>query len=137
VLTAQQLLEDEEILLGAYNVSIARWQRDHWVSTLPALYVVLTDHRMILQPHTRKRYQPAIIPRRYLDRVEELEIPYRHGLMVYLKTGHQMGMLVGARTCREMLRDLHKMMTPSSPVRFETQLDLGRLQKIIDYVANL
>jgi hypothetical protein len=137
VLTAQQLLEDEEILLGAYNVSIARWKVDRWVSTQPALYVVLTDHRMILQPHTRKRYQPAIIPRRYLARVKELEIPYRFGVMIYLRTGHQMGMLVDARTYRAMLRDLHRMMSPTSPVRFEARLDLERLQKIIEYFANL
>lgn len=135
MLTAGQLLEEGEVLIGDYNVEIARWRDGNWTPTIPPLYVVLTDHRMILQPHARKRLDPAIIPARYIKEVRELDTDNRHGIMLHLKTGHQISMFVSGDPNRGMLRGLRAMMTPPSPVRFEPQLDLGGLQKLIDYFS--
>lgn len=133
MLTPAELLKEGEELLGSYNVEIARWQSDRWVSTVPTLYIVLTDHRMILQPHTRKRYEPAIIPARYITQVTELEAPYRHGVLMRLATGHQIGMFISGRFNREVLRNLHRMMRPIKPMQFNPQLDIQQLQKLIDF----
>jgi hypothetical protein len=136
VLTPSELLIEGEKLLGNYNVEVARWQVDRWVSTVPPLYVILTDHRIILQPHIRKRYEPAIIPVRYLARVVELDAPPRRGVILHLTTGHQIGMFIASHKTREVLHNLHKMMQPVPP-RFNAELDLGSLRKIIDVVQGL
>lgn len=133
MLTADQLLLEDEILVGDYNVEIARWSNGKWASTIPALYAILTDHRLILQPHSRKRYEPAIIPAHYIIDVLPIETPTRFGVMLTIKTEQKITLLIPTRQKDEIIRNLRTISLPSNPKRTEIQLDLDSIQKMINF----
>jgi hypothetical protein len=137
VLTPDQLLHEGENLLGSYNIEIARWVNERWIGTVPLLYVVLTDHRLILQPQARKHYEPAVIPGRYIKQVTDVNDDRRRGLLITLKTGHRIGMVAAGVQADTFARNLRTLMVPPSPVRFESELNLTSIQKLITFVENL
>ena len=136
MLTPKDILRDGETLVGNFHVEIVRWTGHEWASTPPPLYVILTDHRIVLQPQIRKRHEPAIIPARYITHVEELRTDRRRGIILRLKTGHRIGMFIAGDN-RFVLRAVHKMMAPSSPVKFESDLELSSIRKMIEYLGSL
>src|SRR5687768_356859 len=91
--SAAELLVEGEQSLGQYNVEIARWSNDKWVSTVPPLYAMITNRRLILQPQTRKRYTPASIPGKYITDIYRLESE-RKVVSISLKTGYQINMFI-------------------------------------------
>lgn len=138
MLTADQLLLEDEILIGDYNVEIARWSNGKWSSTIPPLYAVLTDHRFILQPHSRKRYEPAIIPAHYIMHVTPLETSTRFGVILTLKTEQRIALLIPTRQKDEIIRNLRTVALPAlkdNPKRAEIKLDLESIRKMIDYFS--
>lgn len=134
MLTANELLVEGEELVGDYQVTIARWRESSWMPTLPTLYMILSDHRIILQPQTRKRHEPAIIPRQYITKVEELRVGFRRGVHIFLKTGHQISMFITDDPQRKVLRSLRAEFVPPSPVKFQPEIDLASLQKLIEFL---
>lgn len=137
MLTADELLVEGETLIGDYQVQIARWRDNVWTPTLPTLYMILTNYRMILQPHSRKRHEPAIIPKRYISKVEELKMDFRRGVVLHLPTGHIVGMFIGDDPQRQVLRSLRATFVPPSPVIFRPEIDLQNLNKLIEFLDNL
>jgi hypothetical protein len=135
VLTADQLLKEGETFIEDYNIEIARWTNTHWTSTVPPLYAILTDHRIILQPHTRKRYDPAIIPTSYVTNVVRLNTD-RNGIMLYLKTGHRIGMFVTADPQDTLLHNLQRRKAPKRQVHFDGEFDAATVRRIIEYLAS-
>lgn len=133
MLTAQELMIEGETLLGNYNVEIARYKNDHWVSTLPALFAIVTDQRLILQPHTRKRHEPAIIPGRYIAKVVSMEVERRHMLMLKIRTGHQISMFITGPQCDELAAHLRTMARPRKQVQFRGDLEADTVRKMIEF----
>lgn len=138
MLTKDELLVDGETFIADYNVEIARWKDRRWSSTVPPLYVILTDQRMILQPHARKRREPAIIPTRYITGVAAIVNP-RHGLVIYLKNNYQLGMFVAGGAQQDMLNKLHELRDPKyrQQTQYEIALEQTYLQKLIQYFEQL
>jgi hypothetical protein len=135
VLTADHFLIDGETFIDDYNVEIARWSNSRWCSTVPPLYGILTDHRIVLQPQTRKHYDPAIIPTTYIAGVTELNAE-RHGIMLHLKTGHRIGMFISGDPEHRMLLNLRALKVPRRAVRFEGDFNISTIQRIIEYIAD-
>lgn len=135
--TVDELLEKEETLIGTYNMEVARWSNKHWSPTMPALYVILTEHRLILQAQARKRYEPAIIPANAISKVTALSDNYhREIVIIHLKTGHILSLYTG-RQGDQFIKCLRHAAFPQSPIKFKNDLDLDRLQKIISYMERL
>lgn len=139
MLTAKELVQEGETLLGDFNVEVARWVNERWSPTMPSLYAVLTDHRLILQAQTRKRHEPAIIPGRYIKRVLETFDHYqRRVVIIHLKTGQQISLFTSRNQAgADFVRHLRTMSVPPSPIKFNPELELNSLQKIINYVEKL
>ncbi len=137
MLTAKELLREDEILLGEYNAEIARWRDNHWLSTIPPVYIILSDQRLIIQPHIRKRHEPAVIPNRYIIGVTKLKEGYRHGVILRLKTGHHIGMLISGDPESKMLANLQTMLITRKKEIFDHKLDLTGIQKIIEFFVSL
>lgn len=137
MLTPDELLLEDEELIGHYSAQIVRWRDGEWITTLPTLYVILSDRRMILQPEARKRYEPAIIPRRYFTGVEELTMGIRHGVILRLKTGHQIGMFISGDPKRRILNYLQRCFVPPKPIEPKSQVDLEDIRRIIEYFDHL
>jgi hypothetical protein len=135
VLTADEILKEGEVFIGAYNVEIARWSKDQWAATIPPLYAILSDHRLILQPHARKQYAPAVIPTSYITGVRLLNSP-RHGIMLLLKTGHRIGMFVALDPEQTLLNNLQNLKPPKRDVRFTGEFDTSTIQKLIEFLAS-
>lgn len=135
MLTVSELLQEDETFLGDYNIEIARWVQDRWWPTQPPIYAILTEFRLILQPQARKRHEPAIIPVSYIIRVKEFLDGRRHGVLLYLQTGHQIGMFVVGDPSGEFLRKLREAILPhaQSKPKFKIELDLASIQKMISY----
>jgi hypothetical protein len=137
VLTAEELLLEGERMIGDYNLEIARWHTDHWATTIPPLYAILTDHRLILQPHTRKRHDPAIIPASYISRVQDIDEGNRFIVVLHLKNDQKISMFIPKRQHTEIMRNLRTVTAPNAPRKFEVRLDLGSLKKLIEFVSDL
>lgn len=137
MLSAEEILIDGESLQGYYNIEIARWGQSGWSGTVPPLYAMLTDQRIILQPQTRKRYQPAIIPRKCIRSVKPLPESLRQGLLISLNTDMHIGMFIPGTQAQALMRELRTATVPPSPVQFEEKIELGDLEKIITFVKNL
>lgn len=137
MLTADELLLEGEKLIGDYQVQIARWRDNVWTATLPTLYMIVSNYRVILQPHSRKRHEPAIIPKRYITDVEELKMGFRRGVIIHLRTGHLIGMFIGDDPQRKVLRSLRAAFVPPSPVIFKPDIDLENLNKLIEFLDKL
>lgn len=139
MLTAKQLLLDGEEFVGDYNIEIARYSNRVWRPTLPPIYMVLTDHRIILQPHGRKQQTPAVIPTAYIIHVRPFEEPPRAGLLLSLKTEHRIAMFVPAHRHGQILQDMRRAAMPVSQRKrkYEIHLELGDLQKLIEYFSNI
>lgn len=132
------LMEGEEFI-GDYNIEIARWSNNQWTPTVPPLYVVVTDHRVVLQPHGRKSRQPAIIPASYILHARPFDDSRRCGVLLSIKGGIRIAVLI-ARTQRlDFMRNLRTIAMPAARKerKFEPQLDLGVLHRLIDHVTSL
>ena len=129
---------DGETFIGDYNMEIARWKDGHWSAMIPPLYAIVTDRRLILQPHSRKHHDPAIIPATYIKRVQDFTYQYRNGIILHLTTGQKIAIFIPNLRREEILRNLHTMTTGASKSKEHTMtLDLGGLQKLIEYVSGL
>ena len=137
MLTADEILVEGEELIGDYNAQIARWTEGTWTSTLPTLYVILSDHRLILQPHSRKRHEPAVIPRTYIKKADELIMGIRHGVLIYLTTGHQIGMFIADDPERNVYRTLKHRFIPPKPIPWKPELNLDSIEKMIAFLDKL
>lgn len=138
MLTANELLIDGERLINNYNVEIARWRDDRWSSTIPPLYATLTNHRLILQPHSRKRLEPAVIPNRYLTNVLKMDKTHRPGVILCLQTGHQIALFVTNDPDYSLLDNLRYATNPNRPQRqeFKPSIDLVGIRKLIGFFAD-
>ncbi len=140
MLTADQILLEDEQLIGDYNMEIARWTRQRWTSTVPSLYVVITDRRLVIQPHGRKRRAPAIIPASHILHVRPLDDTPRAGISLRLKSDHRITLFVPAANHQAILQTIRQIATPRQRVDrpdYQINLDLGSLQKLIDYFNRL
>jgi hypothetical protein len=138
VLTAGDLILPGEILIGDYNVEIARWRDRRWSPTIPPLYAVLTDHRLILQPHSRRNLEPAIIPISYIEKFTSFQSEYRHGVVLSLITGHTISLFIPNHHRAEILRNINTLMIPAQQgKKHNFRLNVDALQRLIDYIAAL
>lgn len=136
MLTANEVLEDDETHVGSYNAEIARWRDDQWISTIPPIFVIVSDQRVIIQAQSRKHHEPAVIPSRYIKSVTKIESGRRHGVLVCLKTDHYIGMLVAGDPEFTLLENLRTLMH-SQKGRFKHHLDLSGIQKLINFFSKL
>jgi len=137
VLTADELLEEGEKLYGYYNIEIARWTETQWVGTMPPIFAIVSDQRLIMQAQTRKRYPPAIIPRSAILRVDDLDDGRHYGLMIYLKNEMMMCVLIPGQQFKPFARNMKSLAVPPSPVEFTPKVELNSLKKIINCVECL
>jgi hypothetical protein len=138
VLTISDLLMDGETFIGDYNMEIARWKDGLWSAMIPPLYAIVTDRRLILQPHSRKHHDPAIIPASYIERIQDFSYQYRNGIILHLTTGQKIAVFIPNLRREEIRRNLHTITAGTTKSKEHTMtLDLGGLQKFIDYVSGL
>ena len=138
MLAAKDLLLEGEQFIGDYHVEIARWKDGIWSAMIPPLYAIITDRRLILQPHSRKHHEPAVIPARYITKIQEFTYQFRHGIIMHLTTGQRLAIFIPNLKRGEILQNIRTITVPSKKSeRQEIQLDLGSLKKLIDYVSGL
>lgn len=138
MLTADEILLEGETLIGHYYLEIARWRDGTWSPTLPPLYTIITDLRLVLQPHSRKNHEPAVIPARYITQIQEFTDQFRHGMLLHLSTGHRIALFIPNHQREEIVRNMRTIaVTPVRSSGHEMHLDLGSLKKLIDFVSNL
>lgn len=137
MLTPEEILEDGEKLQGQFNVEIARKLHGEWISTVPPLYLILTDRRMVMQPQVRKRHEPAIIPISAIRRIEEMDHRFRFGVLIYLSNDMVLSLLLPSNQSKAFLRHIRAVTLPPPPVEFVEKIALDNLEKIITFVKTL
>lgn len=149
VIDIQSLLLENEQFIGNFSVEIARWNGGRWTATVPPLYATLTNTRLFLHPQTRRRYEPAIIPRRYIRRVAELDDPYRRGIVIYLREGTPLSIFAAGLQGETFInhlfeshpitRTIHATLPDVAPcpVKFDNQVEVDRLRRLIDRLQQL
>lgn len=132
-----ELFVEGERLLGRYTVAIARYSNARWSQTIPPLQMTVTNRRLFIRPQTRKAYQPASIPNTYVTKFQPVELEDRSGIMIALKTGHQLYLYITKEEATRMLDDMSAMKAPPTKIRFDDTIVEQDIQRIIDFVNRL
>jgi hypothetical protein len=132
-----ELFVQGEKRLGLYQVQIARPLSTGWAAAVPPLHAMVTNFRLILQPQTRKPYEPASIPSTYIVKVSDVMLGHRDGVLVALKTGHQLNMYVGLDQIKKFGKDLKQMLTPPVRGHFSPQLAEHDINRLIEFINRL
>ena len=133
----EELFIQGEKRLGLYQVQIARPLSTGWAAAVPPLNAMVTNYRLILQPQTRKPYEPASIPSTYITKVSDVNLGHRNGVLVGLKTGHQLNMYIALDQIKKFNKDLRQMITPPVRGHFTTELAERDIQRLIEFVNRL
>lgn len=131
------LLLQGERRLGEYVVALIRRTPHGWSPTVPPLDALVTNYRMLLQPQTRRPYDPASIPANYIMRVREVEINSGLGIHVSLRTGHSLYILPSASHGSGMTDCLKALLTAPATSHFHLHPPSRDLQRLIDYISHL
>jgi hypothetical protein len=124
--------------LGSYQLQIARHTSSGWAATVPPLYAIVTNCRLIIWPQTRKPYPPASIPRNYITSVDEVELGHRKGILLAIKTGHCWYMMASSSDVQRLTDNMRQMLTPPLRGRVYTpRLDRGNLARLIEFIERL
>ncbi len=136
MITEQELLDPHERVIERFNAQIMRKNGGRWQHTVPAIYVLLTDLRLILQPQTRKRYEPASIPLRYIRMVKRLKSG-SYGFSLHLKSGPTIYLFASWTSQIDLIELLQELAEVPYAREYEAPLALPEIQKLIDYVRDL
>jgi hypothetical protein len=136
VLSEREILTEGETVSGRYQAEIARWSNDIWVPTVPALFMIVTNQRIILQPQTRKQYDPASIPGRYIRSVEYLK-SQRKGFTLTLKNDQRIHLFVNWGNNHHIMDDLRAIAALPPGRTYHLPLTMNHLQKLIVFVETL
>jgi hypothetical protein len=136
VLPEHEILVEGETVAGRYQVEVARWMGEKWVPTMPSLYMLITDQRIILQPQTRKKYEPASIPGRYIRSVESLKTT-RQGITLTLKNDQRIHLFVPTTHSHIVIEHIRAIATLPVSRTYHLPLTLNHLQKLISFVETM
>jgi hypothetical protein len=136
LITEQELLEPHERVIERFNAQIMRKNGTRWVHTVPAIYVLLTDLRLIFQPQTRKRYEPAIIPLRYIRMVKRLKAG-SYGFSLHLKNGPTIYLFASWNNSIDLIELLQELAEVPSARDYEAPLPVPEIRKLIEYVREI
>lgn len=137
MLTASDLLKPDETLAGSYQMEIGRWSGGRWTPTVPVLWVMVTDQRVIIQAQHRKYREPAIIPAKAIAFIETVDTAYRPAVLLRLKGGPQICLLTSRHDRHGFVKRVRHLITPPSPVEFTPELQVGSLHKLIDFLEGM
>lgn len=137
MLNESELLIQGEHTLGHFEVEIVRCGENGWVPTVPPLDALVTNYRLILQPQTRRRYEPASIPNSYITRFSELELGRRSGVGIALKTGHQLYLYVSWVQNNPFTEALKAMLTTPSGNAFKDHPAERDIQRLIQFIQQI
>lgn len=132
------LLVKGEILRAEYQLQLARHNPDGWAMTIPPLRGAITNYRLILWPQTRRPYPPASIPRQYILRWQPVQMDFRTGTMMKLKSGHVLYIVAPLDTEKQFYAHLTDMIVPPLDGEFYSDKVFMRdLRRLIDLVEAL
>jgi hypothetical protein len=137
VFSEDELFIQGEKRLGLYQVQIARPLSNGWAAAVPPLNAMVTNYRLILQPQTRKPYEPASIPNTYITKVTDVALGHRNGVLVALKTGHQLNMYIALDQIKKFSKDMRQMLTPPVRGHFANVLAERDIQRLIEFINRL
>lgn len=136
MLSENEILEEGENLLGRYHVEINRRSGDRWVSTVPPLYALTTDRRMVLQPQTRKKYEPASLPGGAIKDVNIVKAR-RSLACVTLKNDYRITLTISWGNISEFI-DQIRMIAELPPQReYDAPLSSENLNRLIEFLESL
>jgi hypothetical protein len=136
LITEQELLEPHEHVIERFNAQIMRRTDGRWVHTVPAIYVLLTDLRLILQPQTRKRYPPAIIPLRYIRMVKRLRAA-SYGFSLHLKSGPTIYLFASWNSQTDLIELLQVLAEVPYARDYEAPLAVPEIRRLIEFVRDI
>jgi hypothetical protein len=132
------LLLKGERILGSYQLQIARRTDSGWTVTIPPLYALVTNQRLILWPQTRRSYPPASIPRGYVVKVNPVTLDHRNAVLLQLKTGHEVYMIVSLSEGGPFVEMVKKMLTPPLLGRiFKARVPKGDIERLIQLIEQI
>jgi hypothetical protein len=106
--------------------------------TIPPLYALVTNYRLILWPQTRRTYPPASIPRSYIIKVTPVELDHRNAVLVHLKTGHEVYVIIGLSEGGPFVDMVKKMLTPPLWGRiFAARLPKQDIERLIELIEQI
>ncbi len=128
-----ELFVEGERKLGIYNLELAKKANSYWTRTMPPLYAMVTNYRLILQPQKRKKTQPASIPGYYITHLEEVQIERNKGVRAVLKTGHELNMVIPGGDVN-FFDSLTTMRAGHPRVHFDDQIARNDIERLVKYL---
>jgi hypothetical protein len=136
VLPESEILTADEQVIGRYQAEIARWGNGRWASTIPPIYMLITNQRLILQAQTRKRYEPASIPARAIRAVDDLKA-HRQGIVVTLKNDQRIHLFISHGHDQSLINQIRAIADLPPVKTYNLPLNVDGLQKLIEFVETI
>ncbi len=136
MLSEAELLEDGESIIGRYTVEIARESHGELISTIPALYLGVTNRRIIMLPQVRKQHPPASIYGGYIRRVETLKHE-RSGACIILKNDYEIRLFVGRLYTERLINEIRQLAALPAYRPYNAPIDNEALNKLIEFFEGL
>lgn len=112
MLNMAHVLEHGEYQIERYRVKLTQLDTDGWSSDSPWLRAVITNRRLLLVPEEDQNdCSPVVIPLAEIQKVWNIGLGRKDGLMLYLKTGQRVHMFVDWNQGRKLMRDTQEMMS--------------------------
>ncbi len=132
-----ELLNEGETVVGRYSVEIARMTQDgRFTSTVPTIFIIITEQRMILQPQTRKRYAPAIIHGHLIKNAHPLKTN-RSGTTIILKNNYQINLFVTTNLNQTFINQVRQLAALPPIKDFALPLSMAALAKLIAHLEQI
>lgn len=112
MLNMAHVLEHGEYQIERYRVKLTQLDTDGWSSDSPWLRAVITNRRLLFVPEEDQNdCSPVVIPLAEIQKVWNIGLGRKDGLMLYLKTGQRVHMFVDWNQGRKLMRDTQEMMS--------------------------
>lgn len=138
MLNESEIFIEGERKLGFYQIEIARKTDSGWSPTIPALYALVSNYRLILSPQSRKHHDPASIPGNYITQIETVDMGRKRGIVLDLKTGDRINMFVFGRDGNEhFLEDVRAMKSPKPKFHYDDRVARQDIERLVSFLNQL
>lgn len=130
-----EILQPDEPILGRYNGEIARYSNDQYSATLPSLYVVVTDRRIVMWPQVRKKYSPAIIYGKHISGIGLMK-SRRSGVSLRIKNGYIIHMFIQRNRISDFMAQVREIANLPPLKEYHIPLSDKQLNRIISFLED-
>lgn len=135
MIDADQILVKSERKLGHYTVTILQSTAYGWHPWRLQLDCLVTNYRLVLRP-IRKKYEPACIPKRFIDDIVTTTRGKYHCISLRLITDDYIYLTIATGKLNDLADDLSAMKLPPPRFKFDDHIARRDIERLITFFGH-